>query len=366
MDASILLKALRQRISVWETMKDMLNMCDLPIGNGWDRTIKKLENDPLNNLISSEIKFQKLQTLYCNYILISQKAIKFYNVSKQDIDKLISCFEIYKIEPTIYQKYYPFPVAEEDLKGIDVLPNLAHIEITNENISLVFCTRHSFTERTEINLKDFNPEAQNKLIYYDKVYGTKRQIYQSFDVIVIWKNKGLIEARIDMTKNPQLKEYQNYFDRIINTFNILVKEKLGIEELLKKSMNLFPLINNLYNSKNEGKIAELSFITDEGSIKRETIRKDKNDLRDETYHSAGKKAVHHITPYQLKILWDFTIFKEEEKDIKTQIILNLPGKFYTLSSNNPKLEEIIIEKCGFIEEYNFIFNIINKYLNYGT
>ncbi|WP_375466917.1 hypothetical protein [uncultured Nostoc sp.] len=221
MDASILLKALRQRISVWETMKDMLNMCDLPIGNGWDRTIKKLENDPLNNLISSEIKFQKLQTLYCNYILISQKAIKFYNVSKQDIDKLISCFEIYKIEPTIYQKYYPFPVAEEDLKGIDVLPNLAHIEITNENISLVFCTRHSFTERTEINLKDFNPEAQNKLIYYDKVYGTKRQIYQSFDVIVIWKNKGLIEARIDMTKNPQLKEYQNYFDRQANARSVM-------------------------------------------------------------------------------------------------------------------------------------------------
>ncbi|MBD2167326.1 hypothetical protein H6G04_23325 [Calothrix membranacea FACHB-236] len=314
--------------------------------------------------MSSEIKFKTLQTLYSNYILISEKAIKFFTVSKQDIEILISCFENYKIEPTIYQKYYPFPVDNEDLKGIDVLTNLTHIEITDENISLVFCTRHSFTERTEINLNDFNPEAQNKLIYYDKVYGTKRQIYQSFDVIVIWKNKGLIEARIDISKNHQLKEYHHYFNKIINTFNILVEEKLGIEKLLKECVNLFPLINTLYNSNNEGKIVELSFITDEGSTKRETIRKDKDDLRHETYHSAGKKAVHHITPYQLKILWDFTIFKDKDKYINSQIILNLPGKFYTLSSNNPKLEEIIIEKCGFMEEYDFIFNIINKYFNY--
>ncbi len=45
MAKSILLKAIRQRISSWETMKDMLNMCDLPIGNGRDKTIKRLEEN---------------------------------------------------------------------------------------------------------------------------------------------------------------------------------------------------------------------------------------------------------------------------------------------------------------------------------
>lgn len=236
------------------------------------------------------------------------------------------------------------------------------MEETSESLSLIFCTRRSFTERTEIDIKAFNTEVQNKLVYYDKIFGTKRHIYQFFDVIVVWKNKNVIEVRIDILNNFSSQERHNSFVRIIEQFNNLIYESLGIENILEKCVNFFPLINNLYNSKSEGKIIELSFTTDEGSIKSEKIRKDKVDLRDETYHKAGRDAVHHITPYHLAILWDFKI----SGGIKTQIELVLPGKFYILSSENPSLEEAIIDKCGVLEEYNFIFNKIDTYLNHVT
>lgn len=143
-------------------------------------------------------------------------------------------------------------------------------------------------------------------------------------------------------------------------FNKLVEEKLGIEKLLKEPINFFPLINNFYMSNDEGKIINLSFTTDEGSIKSEKMRKDKVDLRLETYHKAGKNAVHHITPYHIAILWDFKILER----IKNQIELILPGKLYSLSSTNPRLEEVIIEQCIVLEEYNFILQKIDTYLNH--
>jgi len=359
---SILIDAFAQRVSSWKIMKEMLTMCDLPIGKGRDATISRLLRQQFP---ASEIKFQELRTLYSNHILVGQKVIRFFNVKEEYIDKLICLFEFYEIEPTVYQKHYPFPVPDEDLTGIDALPKLSHIETTDENISLVFCTRRSFTERTEIDIGDFNTEIQEKLVYYDKIYGTKRCIYQFFDIIVIWRNRNLVEIRIDITKNSLSQEYDNSFSRITKSFNSLVDTSLGIQEILRNRVNFFPLIDKLYYSQNEGKVFELFFTTDEGSTKKEIIKKDKGDLRYETYHNAGKNAVHHITAYHLAILWNFIISKHIQSqtiDIETQVELILPGKYYILSSTNPTIEQIIIEECGFIEQYKFIFNIIDKYL----
>ncbi len=356
---SILLKSLFRRISSWKTIQNMLNICDLPVKQGKDKTIKHLEDisQKPNNLTD---EFRELEKLYCNHILIGQKAVKLFEVEQKYIDKLIILFKSHKIDSTIFKKFYPFIVPEEDLTEIDLLPKLVDIKDTSETLSLIFCTRRSVTERTEIDIRNFNQEAQNKLVCYDKVFGTKKEIKQSFDIIVIWKEKKSIEIRIDIDNNSSSQERNDSFFKIITMFNNLVREKSGIETILKNCINFFSVINKLYKSTNEGKVINLLFTTDEGSIKSEKMRKDKVDLRFETYHKAGKNAVHHITPYSITILWDFPILKGRNNKIE----LILPGKLYSLNSLSPTLEEVIIEKCIVIEEYNFILNKINTYLNY--
>jgi hypothetical protein len=337
----------------------MLKLCNLPLGQGKDKTLKKLE-EKTQKVDELTDNFLELERLYCNHILIGQKAVKLIQVEQQYIDKLIFLFKSHQIDSTIFHKTYPFILSEEDLTEIDFLPKLVDIQDTFETLSLIFCTRRSFIERTEIDINNFNQETQNKLIYYDKVIGTKKQIKQLFDVIVIQKEKEIIEVRIDVDNNFSSQERNNSFIKIINVFNKLIEEKLGIEKVLKDPINFFPLINKFYTSNNEGKVINLSFTTDEGSIKFEKMRKGKVDLRLETYHKAGKNAVHHITPYQITILWDSKILEE----IKNQIELILPGKLYSLSTTNPSLEEVIIEKCIVLEEYNFILHKINTYLNH--
>jgi hypothetical protein len=174
---------------------------------------------------------------------------------------------------------------------------------------------------------------------------------------VFWRNKELIEVRVDITSGMTFQERSRAFMQTINQFNDLATESFGFETILKESINCFPLIGSLYNS-DEGKIGELAFSTDEGSIKLEKMRRGGIDLRAETYHRAGKQAVHHITPYRLAILWKFSISEE----LETQPELLLPGKVWALNHSTQNLDEVFITKCSGLEDYNFILEKIITYL----
>jgi hypothetical protein len=147
------------------------------------------------------------------------------------------------------------------------------------------------------------------------------------------------------------------FLQIIDALNLQINNALEIDSILAEPVNLFPTISNLYES-DEGRVCELVFTTDGGSIKHEKMRIRNVDLRVEAYHEAGKKAVDHITPYRLAIRWNFV----DSNKVKTEPELLLPGNVRSLSVNQ-RLEEAIIEKCSSKEDYDFVFGKIITYLN---
>jgi len=341
-------------------MKVLLTTCKLPIGNGWDKTIKKLMEEYEKNTESID-NFSELNEFYYNHLFIGEKAVKIFRSERERIDELIALFQSYtqEIEETSFHECYPFILPEERLEKVNLLPIVVEIQDTHEKLCVVFCSVRSFTERTEIDISTLEAESQNKLSYYDNIFGTKKIIKQFFDIVVIWKTKNFIEVRIDIVNNLLPQERNRAFEQVIEQFLKLVQQKLNVEIMLGNYINFFPIINNLYKS-DEGKVIELSFITDGGSTKSEKMRKDAVDLRNEPYHKAGIKAVHHITPYHLTILWNF----ETSEKIKNEIELTLPAKSYDLNSSTPSLQEVLITKCNFQEEYNFILSKINTYLNY--
>ncbi|MDY6939763.1 MAG: hypothetical protein SWY16_19190 [Cyanobacteriota bacterium] len=335
-------------------MTAILKMCDLSRGRGWENTIKKLIDE--NKDKSEEI--DNLYEHYCDYLLVGEKAVKFFRFNQNKLDRLISGLKSYTVKNTEFHQYYPFPLSEEELKDIDPLPKLVEIKKLKNSLAIIFCTKRTISERSKISTKELSSASKKDLGSYDELIGIKRYTRQFFDIIIIWENIDLIEVRVDITGEMTSKERARSFIQIIKQFNELAKNNFGIQTALKENINFFPLIDKFYES-NEGKVGELAFTTDEGSIKFEKMRKGEVDLRNETYHRAGRQAVDHITPYRLAILWIF----EFSEDVKTQPELLFPGQARNLSDENQNLGEVIIKNCSNLKDYKFVLEKIINYLD---
>ena len=203
----------------------------------------------------------------------------------------------------------------------------------------------------QLNNEKLGNEIKDKIKQYDEIVGIKKEEKQFFDIVVLWKNKNVLEVRVDIPESlPSLHISQAFFDTI-SSFNILCKDvKFTLDE--KSSINLFPLINKFYKSEN-GRICELGFSTNEGSIKHEKMRfRNRGNLRFEKYHSAGVKAVPDINLYLIALVWDVKI----DKEIVNNPELMLPGNSRLLSTSTQFLGEVHIRKCCGIHDYNFIIN----------
>ncbi len=350
-----ILEGFRKRIS-WSTMRVILKMCDLPIGHGWKKTINKLtDEDTVQDDIDGKI--EQLKKCYDNHLLVSDKAIKFYPLERDKINELIASFKNHKPDLTLFHETYPFPLSDERLNKVDSSQKLVEIRDTDDSLAVIFCTKRLFIERAEIDIEKLKEETKKDLIDYDKIIGVKEYYRQFFDVVLLSKEKNIIEVRVDITGDISGKERSKAFLQMINKFNTLSKNISGIETPLEENTNFFPLVDRLYES-DEGKVCELAFITDEGSTKSEKMRKGSVDLRTETYHYAGKQAVNHITSYRLGILWNFNI----SDGLNTKPELLLPGTAQILSNKTQYLGEVCIKNCSGLKDYNFVLDKILTYL----
>lgn len=358
-----IVEAFRQRGS-WIKTQEIFQICDLPIGRGWDGTIKRLlEEKENNNNEELTTKVNLLNKLYNDFLLIDNKAVRFYLTKRETIDIWIDLFKSYQIKDNIFKKTYPYPVKDKQLEEVDLLPHIVEIVDTEESLYIVFCTKRTSVEREEIGSDQLEEKLRKK---YNKVVGVKEVCRQYFDFILLYKHENRVEIRIDMTtsssssKSLPSKEIDKAFYEIINSFNKTAKRITKTNQALVQSTNVFQIIERLYDS-NEGKVVELGFATDEGSVKYEKMRKDCVDLRKELFHAGGIGNVHHINAFRILISWNSPLLSSYKN--KNKLELSLPGSITELSQAQPPyLGHFYIKNCICIEEYNFIINKVLTYL----
>ena len=249
----------------WSVMKVLLGACNIPVSLGWKNTLKKI-------LLNGEIKdkfvsnFDLLKEYYSKYILIGEKSIQIHKITRSDIDIVINLFKLLKIEKSTFHQTYPFSLPTEMLDSIDSKSKLIEVKEIDNKVFLIFCTKRYFAERTTINTNNLDSSVKDSLGDYDEIIGVKKYSRQFFDVVVLWKTKDLVEVRVDVASGMLDRDRFRSFLEIVSTFNNLVRDKFNSKNFLANNINMFPLVDLLYQSQ-EGRVVELSFLTDEGSVK---------------------------------------------------------------------------------------------------
>jgi hypothetical protein len=349
MTISSLLDGMRKRIP-WPIMRSILNSCSFPVSNGWGESIKKIVGDEDPNRLH-----ESLELWYREHLLVGEKAVKFFSVQGDKRSQVLEILRRQLHVRTSFHETYPLPLPDSKLNSLGSRPHLVETKEDGNYYYLIFCTKRSSTKRIDIDTQDLGEEASQKLHEYNKVIGIKEEIRQFFDIVSISKKSGLVEVRIDFGNEITAEQRHLSFNQIIDSFNRILRDKSFIGGFLEESINLFPLVNKLYESE-EGKVCELKFTTGGGSVNHEKMRKRDTDLRLNAYHKAGKKGVNRIYPYYLGIKWEY-----EKEKLQTTPELILPGRVW--GNANLHLEEAIVTKCSGFNDYSFILDRIDFYLN---
>ena len=347
-------------------MRAILKISGFPISQGWEKSLSKLSELELEDGNSLEFieSLVQLEKSYKEYFIIGNKSVRFFSIQKQKIKLLQDKFLNYEIPVNQFHKTYPYPLDQENLIALDSTPKLVDIiKLSGNDLAFIFCTKRYFSERQTLDPLDFQNELRSFLEDYDEVVTIKKYIRQLYDVVIL-RNNNIAEVRIDIGQGLSIQDRRFSFIQIIKEFNYLAKSVAGIELVLDQEYNFFTLINLLYESE-EGKVCEIAFTTDQGSIKHEKMRRKDFDLREEIYHKAGRQAVIEqdlkINIYRIAILWKYKI--DEEDNIETQPELLIPGQVQMLHQEYPVLNEVIIRKCSGLKDYDFVFDKIVAYLS---
>jgi hypothetical protein len=348
--------------------KPVLSTCKLPRGQGVEKTIIKLKS--IYNEGKQGSSFDKFFQLYNEYILSGEKYVNFYKVSRTKLDKLFSSFRNYEFDENLFSINYPYFLSDEDLKEVRFneykfvkITTIEDSDVNDSALVLIFSSKFFYNQRVEILPHSLNLEEESLRYFeqYQRMYGVTRQVYQSFDTIVIWKNSGIVEVRCDMRDVSLIQESRERSSILIRCFNTIVEQLVSEVNLLssENTINLFPLVSSIYNNPKEGNLLAINFTTDEGTdhYEKNSSNNDHKDFRKTTYHLNGKQGVSdNITLFNLIVSWD-------DAKIITQPKLYLPGT--TLSLHTSYLKELIIENCVRIKDYNFIFQKILNYLSFA-
>ncbi|MCD1628189.1 hypothetical protein K7H22_19565 [Seohaeicola saemankumensis] len=279
----------------WTLANRAMKRAGLDGSQGWDGARQKYQD------VDHADAENFLKDLLRQHALCGEKMTKLYPVKEDVLNELREAIDGLEVAEHAFTDKFPLVLSEAQLGEFNSEPVLVSVERTDDGIGAVYATTIKLTSREEIPISDVfeDPEAIKER--YDEVIGLKFQSVQLFNVIWVPHHDGFVEVRTDYPKGMRqelVHEIQSQYKAIANS--------LLTEPGLDQPIDLFPLIEAMYEDEDEGIVVELSFKTSTASIKNEKMRRTRLCLRKELYHKGGKDALGtKIEPFKVSIRWAF-------------------------------------------------------------
>jgi hypothetical protein len=228
---------------------------------------------------------------------------------------------------------------------------LISVEDSEAGTTAMLASVRTISVREVLDRTSMPQPATEELAAYDEIIGVRHVRHQAMDVLWIPARGKFIELRIDSPKGFHKDAVAVAIEQVIQRVN-----RIAEEADFTKPVNLFPLIQSIYSTPDEGTVVELAFGTSTASLKHERMRRRQLDLRTEVYHKGGKQALATaIEPYQLSVVWHLP-------DRGSTPELSLSASARTATSASPALYLAEIRNCASESDYDFVRSRIIAHL----
>ncbi|MBC3337502.1 hypothetical protein HU732_14455 [Pseudomonas proteolytica] len=300
MDSRSLASSLKTRANIYHTRKIVQEHTD-KVARDWDGLEIQIADEAKKNAKLAASLSEYLQSeLENNY-----KIIALYKLTAKSKKSFL---DLYSSVNSKVRKDYPTVLEGTKLAALSQLLTVASCSQTADFTRIVLTRRRTFTLRQKIDKKKLGNVAEKALTVYDDVFGVADYHWQTFDVISLNHVTGVLEFRADYTRAAN--SYQNAKQIDLSLAEALGWVVFNCAQMKKPfdssgAINLFPAIAH-FAFNDDGHISKLHFMTPQGSIKQDTMKKGE-DLRNEVFHKKGLEAVGGmITPFDISVIWHVT------------------------------------------------------------
>ena len=317
--------ALKSR-TLFTPMRDALKREKLPVGQGWA--------DVIANATESTTQGERfrsfLESYFAEATVTGERYVQLFDIDTDDAKQLAAQIGAVKVSSATFGSTYPLPLTQNQLAGAVSDPELCEIRHHGTgDFSLVFCSARWHDDKNSYEAKELPKHILDTYNGIDKLVTYRKVYYQAYDVVNLRTKLGRIEVCIDAPSKAKSAEIEVLPLKLLSASALHVAGFKGMGA--KPPENLFPAIAGMYYHSNEGKVMGLAFRTMTGSIKKERMTPDNDDLRNEKFHHAGMNAVgQKISPYELALDYEIT------KPVTTAT-LKLSALIRELSSATPTL-----------------------------
>lgn len=288
------LDSMRERMS-WNVARVVLGWAGVEPSKGWERTLSRYAEEE-----NPEAE-GRLQDFLKEHNICGEKFTKVYQISDEERDALQVSILNMEVEESEFSKAYPLSVAPELITNLGP-PVLVDIVKNDDGVGAVYASAIRLTKREVIDFESFQEDHEALQNEYDEIIGLKFKTVQLFSVVWVPHGDASVEIRTDLPSGMLMEFAQALQSTLRQTIN-----SLGIVSLVNP-IDLYPLLEAIYQADGEGDVVELGFLTTTASVKNEKMRRTKLDLRKEPYHLHGKEGLGTpIEPFRMFVRWGIEV-----------------------------------------------------------
>lgn len=330
-----LIEALKSR-TLFTHLRDALKREKLPLGQGW--------GDVLANAAESTPQGDRFRAFLRQYFaeatITGDRYVQIFDLETGEAAQLAAQMNAVTATSITFDANYPLPLPSgllADSVGEAELCEVRHHE--SGDISLIFCSARAHDDKNAYEAKELPAHILKTYNGIDRLVTYRKVYYQAYDVVTLRVNLERIEVCVDAPAKAKLAEIELLPLKLLSACALHVRGFKGTGA--KPPLNLFPAIAGMYYHGDEGKVTGLAFRTMTGSIKRERMTPDGDDLRSEKFHHAGMNAVgQKISPYEL-------ILEYGSEHPSRSATLKLSALIREISSATPTLHGCYVSSTSF-------------------
>lgn len=343
------LTSMRERMP-WTVARVILTWAGVEPAHGWDKTEAKYAD------ISLPDAEAKLLEYLSDHNVCGEKFTKIYQISTDEQEALQTALLNLAPDQNDFARCYPLSRNPDEITQLGD-PVLVDIQRTDDGVGAVYANAVRLTKREIIEFDEISEDPSALQKQYDEIVGLKFRTVQLFSVVWVPHDHASVEIRTDLPFGMSME--------LAHALQSTMRQKvngLGVVSL-DMPLDLYPLLEAIYQAEGEGDVVELGFLTTTASVKNEKMRRAKLDLRNEPYHLHGKEGLGTpIEPFRMFVRWSLEI-----DDVWLAPELGLVGTARGRSTlgqpGSVGISGAIVKNCHGRPDFEYVTSKIRDYLS---